>query len=137
MAVTPSAPTTTFGGLAKRLVMEGVVDAAAMQKALTEAQREQISLVTYLVNNKLAKATQVAWTMADEFGDPLIDLDAIDPELIPKDTLDEKIIKKYNALPIFKRGKRLFVAMSDPTRLDAIESPTAHREAETAKAHRG
>jgi len=122
MAVTPSAPTTTFGGLAKRLVMEGVVDAAAMQKALTEAQREQISLVTYLVNNKLAKATQVAWTMADEFGDPLIDLDAIDPELIPKDTLDEKIIKKYNALPIFKRGKRLFVAMSDPTRLDAIDA---------------
>ncbi|HEX5276693.1 MAG TPA: type IV-A pilus assembly ATPase PilB [Fluviicoccus sp.] len=122
MAVPPSSPTTSFGGLAKRLVMEGVVDANAMQKALVEAQREQISLVTYLVNNKLAKAAQIAWTMADEFGDPLIDLDLIDPDLIPKDILDEKIIRKYNALPIFKRGKRLFVAMSDPTRLDAIDA---------------
>ncbi|RZU47438.1 type IV pilus assembly protein PilB [Fluviicoccus keumensis] len=122
MAVSPSAPTTSFGGLAKRLVMEGVVDANAMQKALTESQREQASLVTYLVNNKLAKPAQVAWTMADEFGDPLIDLELLDPEVIPKDILDEKIIKKYNALPIFKRGKRIFVAMSDPTRLDAIDA---------------
>ncbi len=122
MAVTPSAPTPSFGGLAKRLVLEGVVDVNAMQKALTESQREQTSLVTYLVANKLAKAAQIAWMMADEFGDPLIDVDAIDPESIPKDVIDEKMIRKYGALPIFKRGKRLFVAMSDPTRIDGIDA---------------
>ena len=122
MAVPPSANTAGFGGLAKRLVHEGLVEASAMQKALAESQREQISLVTYLVNNKLAKAAQIAWFIADEFGDPLIDLDFIEHDLIPKETLDEKVVKKFNALPIFKRGKRIFVAMSDPTRLDAIDA---------------
>jgi type IV pilus assembly protein PilB len=119
---TPSPNTTSFGGLAKRLVNEGLVDAAVMQKALIESQREQSSLISYLVKNKIAKSAQVAWLMADEFGDPLFDLDALDFDLIPKEHIDEKIVKQYNALPIFKRGKRLFVAMGDPTRLDAIDA---------------
>ena len=122
MAVTPSSSAPSFGGLAKRLVLEGVVEAGTMQKALTESQREQVSLVSYLVANKIAKAAQVAWIMADEFGDPLIDLDMIETDTIPKDVLDEKIIRKHNVLPIFKRGKRLFVAMSDPTRVDVIDA---------------
>ncbi|PTQ90643.1 type IV-A pilus assembly ATPase PilB [Agitococcus lubricus] len=119
---TPPANTISFGGLAKRLVNEGVVDATIMQKALVESQREQISLISYLVNNKIAKAPQVAWLMADEFGDPLLDLENIELETIPKEHIDEKIVRQYNALPIFKRGKRLFVAMGDPTRLDAIDA---------------
>ncbi len=119
---TPTSSNTSFGGLAKRLVNEGLVDAAAMQKALIESQREQASLISYLVTNKIAKAAQVAWLMADEFGDPLLDLDCLDLDLIPKENFDEKIVKQYNVLPIFKRGKRLFVAMGDPTRLDAIDA---------------
>jgi type IV pilus assembly protein PilB len=74
---TPSPNTTSFGGLAKRLVNEGLVDATVMQKAFIESQREQISLISYLVKNKIAKSAQVAWLMADEFGDPLFDLDAL------------------------------------------------------------
>jgi hypothetical protein len=61
-----------------------------MQKALIESQREQASLISYLVKNKIAKASQVAWLMADEFGDPLFDLDALDFDLIPKNTLTKK-----------------------------------------------
>jgi len=119
---TPAPSNLSFGGLAKRLVNEGLVDANAMQKALIESQREQSSLISYLVKNKLAKSAQVAFLLAEEFGDPLIDIDAIEPELIPKEHIDEKIVKQYNLLPFFKRGKRLFVAMGDPTRLDAIDA---------------
>lgn len=119
---TPSSNTLSFGGLAKRLVNDGLVEATAMQKALVESQREQSSLISYLVKNKIAKSAQIAFLLADEFGDPLIDIDAIELELIPKEHLDEKIVKQYNLLPFFKRGKRLFVAMGDPTRLDAIDA---------------
>ena len=111
---TPAPSNLSFGGLAKRLVNEGLVDANAMQKALIESQREQSSLISYLVKNKLAKSAQVAFLLAEEFGDPLIDIDAIEPELIPKEHIDEKIVKQYNLLPFFKRGKRLFVAMGRP-----------------------
>lgn len=119
---TPSPNTLSFGGLAKRLVNDGLVEATAMQKALVESQREQSSLISYLVKNKIAKSAQIAFLLADEFGDPLIDVEAIDLEFIPKEHLDEKIVKQYNLLPFFKRGKRLFVAMGDPTRLDAIDA---------------
>lgn len=119
---TPSPNTLSFGGLAKRLVNDGLVEASAMQKALIESQREQSSLISYLVKNKIAKSAQIAFLLADEFGDPLIDIDAIELELIPKEHIDEKIVRQYNLLPFFKRGKRLFVAMGDPTRLDAIDA---------------
>jgi type IV pilus assembly protein PilB len=117
-----SGQVASFGGMARRLVNEGVVSAEHMQKALTESQRDKISLVNYLVSRKLAKATQIASLIAREFGDPLFDLDCLDQEQIPKDVVDEKIVRQFGILPIFKRGNRLFVAMSDPTRVDAIDA---------------
>ena len=73
-----SGQVTSFGGLARQLVNEGLVSADAMQKALTESQRNKTSLVSYLVSNKLANAGKIAWLIAREFGDPLFDLDSID-----------------------------------------------------------
>jgi type IV pilus assembly protein PilB len=114
--------TFSFSGLAKRLSNDGLLAPEVIQKAQAEAQKEQLSLVNYLAVNKLVKPLQLAWLVADEFGDPLFDLDSIDTETIPANLLDEKLIRKYNALPIFKRGNRLFVAMSDPTHLDAVDA---------------
>ena len=122
MASTPVSTGSGFGGLAKRLVTDGLLAPEAIQKALADSQKEQRSLISYLAANKLVKPLQLAWCVADEFGDPLFDLDSLDPESIPQTQLDEKLIRKYNALPIFKRGNRLFVAMSDPTHLDAVDA---------------
>ncbi|WP_367104891.1 type IV-A pilus assembly ATPase PilB [uncultured Psychrobacter sp.] len=112
----------TFGGLAQQLTNAGVVSEAHMKTAQTEAQQQQISLVTYLVDNKMANAYQLAKLMSQSFGDPLFDLNVLSNDIIPKDLVDEKIVRKFNALPIFKRGQRLFVALSDPTRIDAIDA---------------
>jgi len=111
-----------YGGLAQQLISEGVVSEAHMKTAQTESQQQQIGLVPYLVDNKLANAYQLAQMLSQAFGDPLFDLDAISLDVIPKDLVDEKIVRKFNALPLFKRGQRLFVALSDPTRIDAIDA---------------
>ncbi len=111
-----------FGGLAHLLVKEQLVSADAMQKALAESQQQQIGLISYLIENKLAPANKVAHLVAQHFGDPLFDLNALHLDSLPKDIVDEKTISKYGALPLFKRGNKLFVAMSDPTRLDAIDA---------------
>ncbi|MEC7119820.1 MAG: type IV-A pilus assembly ATPase PilB [Pseudomonadota bacterium] len=113
---------TSFGGLARQLVNEGMVSAEVMQRALTESQRDKQSLISYLVNQKLANASKIAWLIAREFGDPLFDLDTLDQSIIPKDIIDEKVVRQFGALPIFSRGSRLFVAMSDPSRVDAIDA---------------
>ena len=51
----------------------------------------------------------------------MFDLDAIDLESIPRDIVDEKLIKKHHALPLFKRGNRLYIGISDPMNLAAID----------------
>ncbi|MDE2421176.1 MAG: type IV-A pilus assembly ATPase PilB [Gammaproteobacteria bacterium] len=112
----------SFGGLARQIVNEGLVSAEAMQRAITDAQMEKVTLINYLVTKKLAKADKIAWVIAREFGDSLFDLNMLDPAVIPKDIIDEKIVRQFSAVPIFKRGSRLFVAMSDPTRADALEA---------------
>lgn len=117
-----SAAFPNFGGIALRLVQEGLVKEAAMQTALAQSQQERANLIAYLVDNKLANPSQIAWLIAREFGDPLIDLDALNPDYVPKDAIEEKIIREFMVLPIFERGNRLFVAMSDPTRVDALDA---------------
>lgn len=112
----------SFGGLARRLVSDGVVTADNMQRAMVAAQREKITLVTALVTHMGVSSNQVANIIAQEFGDPLFDLDALDNSAIPSDIVEEKIIRQFTVLPIFKRGNRLSVAMSDPTRVDAIDA---------------
>ena len=117
-----SAAFPNFGGIALRLVQEGLVKEEAMQTALAQSQQERANLIAYLVDNKLANPSQIAWLIAREFGDPLIDLDALNSDYVPKDAIEEKIIREFTVLPIFERGNRLFVAMSDPTRVDALDA---------------
>ena len=117
-----SIATSKYGGLAQQLVSDGVVSEANMKTAQAEAQQQQIGLVPYLVDNKLADAYHLAQMLSQAFGDPLFDLDALNVDVVPKDLVDEKIVRKFSALPLFKRGQRLFVALSDPTRVDAIDA---------------
>ncbi len=111
-----------FGSLAQQLISAGLVSEANMQTAQAESQQQQIGLVSYLVEHKMANAYEIARLLSQSFGDPLFDLNALEENITPKDLVDENIVRKFNALPIFKRGQQLFVALSDPTRIDAIDA---------------
>src|SRR5690606_16459352 len=79
------------------------------------------SLVPYLVEKNLASARQVAVAAAHEFGVPLLDLDAVEPDLDAIRLVDDKLLSKHRVLPILARGKRLYVAVDDPTNLHALD----------------
>ncbi|MGC1457822.1 MAG: type IV-A pilus assembly ATPase PilB [Steroidobacteraceae bacterium] len=115
-----STPRTALGGLPQRLVQDGVVEEAAMMEALA-ATKDGSSIVTQLVRSGAANARDIAIAASSEFGVPLFDLEAsnIDPETIR--LVSEKLLTKHRVLPIFKRGKRLFLAVADPTNLHAID----------------
>ena len=83
--------------------------------------QQQKTFIRYLVEDKKINAETIANTLARSFGYPLIDLNNFDTALVPEGVRNEKLIRKHNALPLFLRGKVLFVAMSDPTNLDALE----------------
>ncbi|WP_019027188.1 type IV-A pilus assembly ATPase PilB [Colwellia piezophila] len=77
--------------------------------------------IRYLIENKNIDGKKIAKTLSKTFGYPQIQLKSYDTSLIPDGIRNEKLIIKHNALPLFLRGKVLFVAMSDPTNLDALE----------------
>jgi type IV pilus assembly protein PilB len=77
--------------------------------------------IRFLIEDKKINADSIASILSRSFGYPLIDLNAFDSAMLPEGIRNEKLIRKHNALPLFLRGKVLFVAMSDPTNLDALE----------------
>src|SRR5690606_39348525 len=79
------------------------------------------SLVAYLVENQMGSARQIAVAAAHEFGVPLLDLDAIEVDLDVVRLVDDKLLAKHRVLPILQRGKRLYIAVGDPTNLQAID----------------
>jgi len=107
-------------GLAKQLVLAELLDEKSAQQAHAQAQRNKISLVTYLVQNKLVKSRQLAEVAADQFGVAFLDLSSIDKESQPKDLVTEKLLRQHRAIPLWKRGNKLFVGISDPTNHQAI-----------------
>jgi type IV pilus assembly protein PilB len=110
-----------LGGLPQRLVQDGLVEEAAMLAALNDARDRRTSVVTQLVAKGVADARDIAIAAANEFGVPLLDLDAVAIDLDTIKLAGEKLLAKHRVLPLFKRGKRLFVAVSDPTVLGAID----------------
>ena len=79
------------------------------------------SFIRYLVDDKKIDGKKIAAILSYTFGYPYIQLANFDTTLVPEGVRNEKLINKHNALPLFLRGKVLFVAMSDPTNLDALE----------------
>lgn len=107
-------------GLAKQLVLAELLDEKTAQQAHAQAQRNQISLVTYLVQNKLVKSRALAEVAAEQFGVAFLDLSSLDKESQPKDLVAEKLSRQHRVLPLWRRGNKLFVGISDPTNHQAV-----------------
>jgi type IV pilus assembly protein PilB len=110
-----------LGGLAQRLVQDGLLNEVAMQDAVAKSQEKRISLVTHLVASNLATARDIAISASNEFGVPLLDLDVVVPDVDAARAVSQKLVQKHRVLPIMKRGKRLFLAVADPTDLHALD----------------
>jgi type IV pilus assembly protein PilB len=108
-------------GLPLRLIQDGLVDEKVMQEAIVAAQESNSNLVSYLVSAGLAQGRDIAIAASQEFGVPLLDLEAIQPDLDAVKLVSEKLLQKHRVMPLVRRGKRLFVAVSDPTNMQALD----------------
>jgi type IV pilus assembly protein PilB len=108
-------------GLPQRLIQDGLVDEKTMTQAMTAAKESNANLVSHLVAHGIANAREIAIAASQEFGVPLLDLDSVQPDLDTIKLVSDKLLAKHRVLPLVKRGKRLFVAVSDPTNLHALD----------------
>lgn len=111
-----------FTGFIRRLVEEGVISAEDMRSALAHAKQEKVDIVAELINQQQLSPTVIAETISVEFGEPLFDISAYDPAQILRDAIDEKLITKHRILPIFKNSSILYIAISNPTNIEAIDA---------------
>ena len=115
-----------LSGLARRLVEDDLLGDTAAKEASEEATKARVPFVTHLVANDLVSARDIANSASQEFGTPLIDISAFDIESVPKNLVDDKLIRANHAMPIFHRGNRLFVAVSDPTNRKGLDDIRFH-----------
>ena len=110
-----------FGGLPQRLVQDGVVDEAAMLEAVNAARERKTNVVTQLIASGAANARDIAVAASSEFGVPLFDLDAVNIDLDAVRAGQRQAARQASRPAAVQRGKRLFLAVADPTNLHAID----------------
>ncbi len=120
-AVATGSVRAVLTGLPQRLVLDGLVGESAMLDAIASARERKTHLVSWLVSHDMAAARDIAIAAAQEFGMPLLDLDAVATDIDTIRLVSDKLLAKHRILPLVKRGKRLHVGVSDPTILHAVD----------------
>lgn len=115
-----------LSGLARRLVQDGILEEKIARDALQESRTQKRQFVAYIVERQFADSSRIAEAASDEFGTPLLDLAAFNMETCPKTLVDPKLVEKHHTIPLFKRANRLYLAVSDPTNLHALDEIKFH-----------
>ncbi len=113
--------TNALPGLGRALVLAGKLGQKSAEEIYRKAQSSRTSFIAELTGSGVVSAADLAHTMSTAFAAPLIDLDAIDSQRLPKGLLDVKICHDYRVVVLSKRNNRLIVATADPSDSQAVE----------------
>ncbi|MFT6984224.1 MAG: type IV pilus assembly protein PilB [Psychromonas sp.] len=113
--------THNISGLASSLAARGLLPLAKLQHITTAAANEKKSLVSYLVEHDFIESLALAQFCEAEYGIPLLDSETLHLDNIPDKFINPKLIEKHHALPVYAQQKTLYIAMSDPTNVSALE----------------
>ncbi len=116
----------TLSGLARRLVTNGVLDEEQARLSYQESVEKGVSYISHLLTDKTLNGYGIAVAASQEFGIPLFKITATELESEVINQVSPELIQRHNILPLYKRGGRLFVAVSDPTNLQALDEIKFH-----------
>jgi len=108
-------------GLARALISAGKLGQKSAEDISRKAQANRNSFIAELTGSGAVSASDLAHTMSTAFGAPLLDLDAIDLQRLPRGLLDTKICQAFRVVVLSKRNNRLIVATADPSDQQAGE----------------
>jgi type IV pilus assembly protein PilB len=112
---------SALSGVARVLVHAGKLSQKAAEDLVKSAKERRISFVTAVISAGAVQPADLAHTLAGALALPLIDLNAVDLEKVPRNILDPKMATQYQVLVLGKRGNRLFIGAADPTDQEAAE----------------
>ena len=120
-SLTKVAATVALPGLGRALVIAGKLGQKAAEDIFNKAKTGRTSFIAELTGSGAVSPFDLAHTMSSAFAAPLLDLEAIDTQRLPKGLLDAKICQTYRIVVLSKRGNRLIVATADPSDQEAAE----------------
>lgn len=115
-----SANTAVSLAIQRRLTEKGGLTSETLDLAIEQSQESGKPLFEHLVDENFLSGEKLVEILSLEYSVPVYDIDQHDLELSPSEIIDPKLVKKHNALPLNKRGNKLFIAVSDPTDHQAI-----------------
>ncbi|MBL8313693.1 MAG: type IV-A pilus assembly ATPase PilB [Rubrivivax sp.] len=114
-------PPSSLSGVARVLVNAGKLSAKTAQELAKGARERKTSFVAAVVTAGAVKPDELAHTLASALALPLLDLNAVDMQKLPRNLVDQKIANQYQLMVLGKRGNRLFIGAADPTDQEAVE----------------
>jgi len=114
--------TSQLHGFARRLVAEGLMEEQAAFEASVEAGKNGLPILAWMIKNDSLDPEALINAASIEYGVPTIDIRAVDLSIAPLSLVDENLIEKHHAFPLYLRGNSLFLAVSDPTDQSAIDA---------------
>ena len=109
-----------YSGLSERLVAEHLISSAGIAEVNEPARTQGLTLVQELLTGNHVDSIALATIVSEEYGVPLFNLTPMVHEHLPLDLVPQSLIRKHKALPLYRRGNRLFVAIADPTNTSAL-----------------
>ena len=115
------APQSSLSGVARVLVHAGKLNGKAAEALVKSAGERKVSFVSALIAAGSVSAADLAHTLSGALALPLLDLATIEPERLPRNVIDNKLVSQYQVVVLGKRGNRLFIGGADPTDQEAVE----------------
>ena len=112
---------TTLSGVARVLVNAGKLTAKAAEELSKSARERKANFVATVVGANAVKPDEIAQALSSALALPLLDLNAVDLQKLPRNIIDAKIANQYQLIALGKRGNRIFIGAADPTDQEASE----------------
>ncbi len=112
---------SSLSGVARVLVNAGKLSAKAAEDLTRSARERKASFISVVIGAGAVKPDDLAHTLSGALALPVLDLNAVDMQRLPRNLVDAKISSQYQLMVLGKRGNRLFIGAADPTDQEAAE----------------
>jgi type IV pilus assembly protein PilB len=117
-----TATSIKLSGLARMLVQENLLTEADANTIQAQANTVKSPFITQVITSRKVSAEKIAETSSRSFGFPYLNLDAFNPDYLPPKSIDLKLMQSNRVIALKNQNNVLFVAISDPTNLHALDS---------------
>ena len=114
-------PHSSLSGVARVLVHASKLTAKTAEELVRNSRDKRIGFVSSVIAAGAVSPADLAHTLSAALALPLLDLNAIDAQKLPKNVIDGKLAAQYQVVVLGKRGNRVFIGGADPTDQEAAE----------------